>query len=67
MMMRLGHQARRRQERGWITPMMAITRHSELTMRASIVNLDHRCQHLADVPVEGLDFVPVALDSPEPA
>jgi hypothetical protein len=36
-------------------------------MHASIGTRDHRCQHLAEVPVEGLDFVPVALDSAETA
>jgi hypothetical protein len=44
-----------------------ITGHRKSAMRTSIVTLDHRCQTLADVTVEGIDFVPFALDSTEKA
>jgi hypothetical protein len=45
---------------------MAITGHRECPMRVSMVQPDyHRCQPLADVPVEASDFAPVALDLPE--
>jgi hypothetical protein len=65
--MRLVHQARSRTERGWITPLLAIMGYRASTTSASIETRDHRCQHLAEVPVEGIDFAPFALDSAETA
>jgi hypothetical protein len=62
-MMSLKRQALSRQGRCGITPRMAIMGHRERTIRASIVTLEHRCQHLADVLGEGIDFTPCALDS----
>jgi hypothetical protein len=66
-MMSLMRQALRRQGRCGIAPWIAITEHRESTIRAPIVTLDHRCQHLAYVAVEGIDFVPFALDSTDQA
>jgi hypothetical protein len=67
MMRRLVRQARSRQERCSVEPLMAITGHRGSTMRASIMPLDHRGQALAAVPVEDIEFELFAVDSPDKA